>query len=100
MVVVVAVVDFNLYIIHLLVRKNQQIECIYLYFQRGDQRVSTVGRSLLGVFILAVFVFVVLASTELISWLDFLYYCSYIKLSITLIKYVPQVNSKRKKNIR
>lgn len=27
-----------------------------------------------------------------IDVLDFLYVCSYIKLSITLIKYIPQVN--------
>jgi cystinosin len=25
-----------------------------------------------------------------VHWLDFLYYCSYIKLAITLIKYIPQ----------
>lgn len=33
----------------------------------------------------------VLAGTNQISWLDFLYYCSYIKLAVTLTKYVPQV---------
>lgn len=26
-----------------------------------------------------------------LSWLDFLYYTSYVKLAITLIKYIPQV---------
>lgn len=35
----------------------------------------------------------VLAATKQITWLDFLYYCSYIKLAVTLIKYVPQVQS-------
>lgn len=35
----------------------------------------------------------ILAGTKQITWLDFLYYCSYIKLAVTLTKYVPQVRS-------
>lgn len=34
----------------------------------------------------------ILSFAEVIIWLDFLYICSYVKLSITLIKYVPQVS--------
>lgn len=43
----------------------------------------------------------ILAISEVINWLDFLYYCSYIKLIITLIKYVPQAfyNYKRQSTI-
>lgn len=39
-----------------------------------------------------------MASLGSLHWLDFLNYCSYIKLAITLIKYVPQavMNFKRK----
>ena len=33
-----------------------------------------------------------LASLSIITWCNFLYCCSYIKLSVTLIKYIPQVN--------
>lgn len=33
----------------------------------------------------------ILALAFVMSWLDFLYICSYVKLVITLIKYVPQV---------
>ena len=29
--------------------------------------------------------------THVISWLTYLYYFSYIKLGVTLIKYIPQV---------
>lgn len=32
-----------------------------------------------------------LAVAKEISWLDYLYYFSYIKLAVTLVKYVPQV---------
>lgn len=38
--------------------------------------------------------FVAVAKT--ITWLDYLYYFSYIKLAVTLIKYVPQVRLKHK----
>lgn len=66
--------------------------------QRAEQRVSTVARSILGVFSVAVVVFFVLVFTATWHWLDFLYACSYIKLTITLIKYIPQalMNYRRK----
>jgi len=38
-----------------------------------------------------VLISLILAWTDVIKWLDFLTYCSYVKLTITLIKYVPQV---------
>ena len=31
------------------------------------------------------------AGAGAITWLSVLYYCSYIKLAVTLIKYIPQV---------
>lgn len=42
-----------------------------------------------------------MALGHVIGWLDFLYYCSYVKLAITLIKYVPQAfyNYKRKSTV-
>ena len=38
------------------------------------------------------------SSSSVLKWLDFLYFCSYVKLFITLIKYVPQayMNYRRK----
>lgn len=63
-----------------------------MYTQRGDQRVSIFGRSTSGLFIVLALTFAALAIGKIIQWLDFLYYSSYIKLCITLIKYIPQVS--------
>ncbi|XP_063361237.1 cystinosin homolog isoform X1 [Cydia amplana] len=70
-------------------------------YEREEQRVSLVGRGLLGVFGLVVTVTAILGGVGTLAWLDFLYYCSYIKLAITLIKYVPQayMNYKRKSTV-
>ncbi|KAH9634231.1 hypothetical protein HF086_012693, partial [Spodoptera exigua] len=70
-------------------------------YEREDQRVSTTGRSILGVFTAVVIVAAGVGAAGKLAWLDFLYYCSYIKLSITLIKYVPQayMNYKRKSTV-
>lgn len=67
-------------------------------FQRGEQRVSIMARSILTIFFLCVLTLIILASTAVVHWLDFLYACSYIKLCITLIKYMPQayMNYRRK----
>ncbi|CAH1974836.1 unnamed protein product [Acanthoscelides obtectus] len=65
------------------------IQCFI--YEREGQRVSitaTVILLLFGVFLL---ISMILAAVAVFHWLDFLYYCSYVKLTITLIKYVPQV---------
>jgi len=68
------------------------------FYERGNQRVSWTARGILSVFAVFVFISLILASTDVIKWLDFLTYCSYVKLTITLIKYVPQafMNYRRK----
>ncbi|XP_045764556.1 cystinosin homolog isoform X4 [Maniola jurtina] len=70
-------------------------------YEREDQRVSNVGRSILGGFVGVIIITASLGAANKIAWLDFLYYCSYIKLCITLIKYVPQayMNYKRKSTV-
>ncbi|XP_049844348.1 cystinosin homolog [Schistocerca gregaria] len=70
-------------------------------YERGDQTVSITARVIHGIFALFLFISVILAATLVITWLDFLYYCSYVKLAITLIKYVPQayMNYKRKSTV-
>uniref|UniRef100_A0A6B2E6R5 Cystinosin homolog n=1 Tax=Phlebotomus kandelakii TaxID=1109342 RepID=A0A6B2E6R5_9DIPT len=70
-------------------------------YERGDQRVSMVARGILGIFAVAFVVCAILAATSVFHWLDFLYACSYIKLTITLIKYVPQalMNYRRKSTV-
>ncbi|XP_064071156.1 cystinosin homolog isoform X2 [Vanessa tameamea] len=67
-------------------------------YERDDQRVSMIGRGILTTFGSVVIITASLGAANKIAWLDFLYYCSYIKLCITLIKYVPQayMNYKRK----
>ncbi|XP_068630501.1 cystinosin homolog isoform X2 [Battus philenor] len=70
-------------------------------YEREDQRVSMTGRSILGGFMVIAIVTAGLGAGGKIEWLDFLYICSYIKLCITLIKYVPQayMNYKRKSTV-
>lgn len=54
---------------------------------------SNLGRFLLMFIYTFLFVILVVAlSNHAISWLVFLTVCSYVKLFITLIKYVPQVS--------
>ncbi|XP_011700251.1 PREDICTED: cystinosin homolog isoform X2 [Wasmannia auropunctata] len=67
-------------------------------YERGNQRISITARIIHGIFTVFILISVILAAVKTIQWLDFLYYCSYVKLSITLIKYVPQAfyNYKRK----
>ncbi|KAG6465125.1 hypothetical protein O3G_MSEX014947 [Manduca sexta] len=75
--------------------------CQCFFYEKEDQRVSTVGRGILGVFVAIVIVTASIATAGHMAWLDMLYACSYIKLCITLIKYVPQayMNYKRKSTV-
>ncbi|XP_054274159.1 cystinosin homolog [Macrosteles quadrilineatus] len=70
-------------------------------YERGSQRVSTTARSILVAFFLIFVTCLGLALFNYIDWLDFLYDCSYIKLTITLIKYIPQafMNYQRKSTV-
>uniref|UniRef100_U5EI65 Cystinosin homolog n=1 Tax=Corethrella appendiculata TaxID=1370023 RepID=U5EI65_9DIPT len=75
------------------------IQCFI--YERGEQRVSNIARGILGLFSVVIIISGILVATETLHWLDFIYNLSYIKLSITLIKYVPQaiMNYKRKSTI-
>ncbi|XP_076663786.1 lysosomal cystine transporter cystinosin isoform X2 [Andrena cerasifolii] len=75
------------------------IQCFI--YETGSQRVSTTARIIHGVFAVFVLISMILAVVKVLAWLDFLYYCSYVKLCITLIKYVPQAfyNYKRKSTV-
>lgn len=70
-------------------------------YEIGNQRVSTTARIIHGIFAVFIIISLILACVKTIQWLDFLYYCSYVKLSITLIKYVPQAfyNYRRKSTV-
>lgn len=66
------------------------IQCIV--YESGDQRVSYMARGLMSTFVGILVISAICAGANVLHWLDFLYYCSYVKLAITLIKYVPQVS--------
>ncbi|RUS77648.1 hypothetical protein EGW08_014591 [Elysia chlorotica] len=72
------------------------IQC--LLYERGTQRVSYVCIVLVSGAWLFAGVSLVVTLIHKITWLTYLYYFSYIKLGVTLIKYVPQahMNFKRK----
>lgn len=78
--------------------------CCFLFLpvvQRGEQKVSRIAWGIITVFIVVIIVAGVLVGTATFHWLDFLYVLSYIKLSVTLIKYVPQavLNFRRKSTV-
>ncbi|GLH11609.1 Cystinosin like protein, partial [Gryllus bimaculatus] len=75
------------------------LQCIF--YERENQSVSLVAKIILGVFFVFLEISYLLAGINVILWLDFLYYCSYVKLSITLIKYIPQaiMNYRRKSTV-
>ena len=67
-------------------------------FQRGGQRVSIpcIG-ALVGIFLFIISTSIS-AGVDAISWLEFLTWASYVKLGITIVKYMPQayMNFRRK----
>jgi len=77
--------------------------CIVTIFQcaiyeRGTQKVSKICKGILiGITLFLVISFFIVLG-HFMEYLDFLYFCSYVKLFITLIKYIPQayLNFRRK----
>ncbi|XP_067617373.1 cystinosin homolog isoform X2 [Eurosta solidaginis] len=59
-------------------------------YDRGDQRLSNIASTILIVVGIILLTIGIMAVMNVIQWLDFLYYCSYLKLVVTVIKYVPQ----------
>ncbi|KAJ8278632.1 hypothetical protein COCON_G00056980 [Conger conger] len=60
------------------------------YLMRGGQKVSKIGIALLVIAWTFALVTLFVAVASKITWLDYIYYFSYVKLAITLIKYIPQ----------
>jgi len=75
------------------------VQCVL--YERAGQTVSRLCLGILTGIALFVFISLILTLTNVIEWLDFLMYCSYVKLGITLIKYVPQavMNYRRKSTV-
>lgn len=61
--------------------------------QRANQRVSIFAKVfLVAVWLAAIVLAVLVATTNWLNWLTYLYFFSYVKLTITIIKYIPQVS--------
>ena len=71
-------------------------QCVF--FERGKQRISYLTRLIGGILIIFLFISTIVSLTNHLSTLTLLYFYSYVKLAITMIKYVPQawMNYKRK----
>lgn len=72
--------------------------CQCVIYERGGQKVSKVAIGLLVFAWSFAFVSLFVAVAHIITWLEYLYYFSYIKLGVTLVKYIPQayMNYRRK----
>ncbi|XP_046330208.2 cystinosin-like [Haliotis rufescens] len=70
-------------------------------YERGGQKVSKICTVLLAGTWLFAFIALFVAVGKKITWLEYLYYFSYIKLGVTLIKYIPQawMNYRRKSTL-
>jgi len=67
-------------------------------YEKGNQKVAKWCWGLLAGIAIFVVVCLILSLTSVLQWLDLLIYFSYVKLGITLIKYIPQayMNYRRK----
>lgn len=72
-----------------------------LFYERGEQKVSFVSKVLLSCTWLFAAVALIVTLCHTITWLTYLYYFSYIKIGVTLIKYMPQayMNYQRKSTV-
>ncbi|XP_022100200.1 cystinosin-like [Acanthaster planci] len=73
-------------------------------YDRGGQKVSKVCMALLtaaGLFSVITLIITAASNERIINWLTYLYYFSYIKLGVSIIKYVPQawMNFRRKSTV-
>ena len=63
----------------------------YTTHQRGVQRISKLTITVLAAMWTSSFVYLLVAICKATTWLSYLYFFSYLKILITLIKYIPQV---------
>jgi len=70
-------------------------------YQRGNQRISRICLGLLVLIFLFLAASLISSLAGALPWLQFLYFCSYVKLGITLVKYIPQayMNYRRKSTV-
>jgi len=59
-------------------------------YERGAQKVSKVAVVIVSLMWTSIIILTILAGVHTVAWLFYIYWFSYVKLTITLIKYVPQ----------
>ncbi|XP_064808317.1 cystinosin-like [Oncorhynchus masou masou] len=64
--------------------------CQCAIYERGGQKLSKIAIGLLVIGWTFALVTLFVAVANKITWLEYLYYFSYIKLGVTLVKYIPQ----------
>ncbi|KAG7487940.1 hypothetical protein MATL_G00028700 [Megalops atlanticus] len=64
--------------------------CQCVMYERGEQKVSKIAIALLIIGWMFALVTLFVAVANKITWLEYIYYFSYIKLGVTLVKYIPQ----------
>uniref|UniRef100_A0A5K3FM58 Cystinosin homolog n=2 Tax=Mesocestoides corti TaxID=53468 RepID=A0A5K3FM58_MESCO len=77
----------------------QIVQC--LIYERGSQRVSKTCTATICMMLIFILISTILAALDVITWLTALYLYSYVKLLVTLIKYLPQValNCRRRSTV-
>ena len=75
------------------------VQC--LMYERGEQTIALWALSFMSVAVAVSAILLILAVLHQYSWLRFVYFFSYLKLVITIIKYVPQawLNYQRKSTV-
>ncbi|XP_061166220.1 cystinosin-like [Saccostrea echinata] len=72
-------------------------------YDRGGQKISKICITLVSLawLFIVVALFIVIFGDDIITWLQYLYYFSYVKLGVTIIKYIPQawMNCKRRSTL-
>ncbi|CAG8533779.1 3488_t:CDS:2 [Paraglomus brasilianum] len=73
----------------------------FLYKKNRNQRLSAFAISLTFITFLGILSMYLKVASGLSEWIDLLYFISYIKLGLSLIKYIPQayINYKRKSTV-
>ncbi|GFO11322.1 cystinosin [Plakobranchus ocellatus] len=87
----VAPVELNdvVFSVHALAITSFTVVQCFIY-EKGTQKINTWARVLLTIVWTYVLVTVIMAMVGTIEWLDFLYGFSYLKVGVTVLKYIPQ----------
>ncbi|KAI7849924.1 PQ loop repeat-domain-containing protein [Circinella umbellata] len=87
--------------LHAVIISSFTLSQTFYYKRSPNQRSSLPARGLIWLSILGAFLVVLAVKSGRAHWIDLMYYLSYIKLGVTIVKYLPQVwiNFKRKSTV-